>query len=114
LGYDLSSWYPWSTASLPAVALLTSGEAMGIVICGGGVIDACTVYYLSLRGIDVIVVERTEVAVAASGEAGGFLALDRCHGSPLEAPARQSFGLHAAPPCPTRLLAIGLPAHDRL
>jgi glycine/D-amino acid oxidase-like deaminating enzyme len=68
---------------------------MRVVICGGGVIGACTAYFLGRRGIDVIVVERTEVAAAASGKAGGFLALDWCAGSPLDALARRSFGLHA-------------------
>src|ERR1700710_2175213 len=76
----------------------TSGETMRVVICGGGVIGACTAYFLSRRGINVIVVERTEVAAAASGKAGGFLALDWCAGSPLDALARRSFGLHAALP----------------
>ena len=42
--------------------------------------------------------ERTEVAAAASGKAGGFLALDWCPGAPLDALARRSFGLHAALP----------------
>jgi glycine/D-amino acid oxidase-like deaminating enzyme len=71
---------------------------MRVVICGGGVIGACTAYFLSRRGIDVILVEAAEVAAAASGKAGGFLALDWCDGSPLEALARRSFGLHAALP----------------
>ena len=39
---------------------------MRVVICGGGVIGACTAYFLSRRGVDVTVVERTEVAAAAS------------------------------------------------
>ena len=69
---------------------------MRVAICGGGVIGACTAYFLTQRGIDVTVVERTEVAAAASGKAGGFLALDWCSGSPLDALARRSFGLHAA------------------
>ena len=69
---------------------------MHVVICGSGVIGACTAYFLSRRGIDVTVVERTEVAAAASGKAGGFLALDWCVGTPLEALARRSFQLHAA------------------
>ena len=71
---------------------------MRVVICGGGVIGACTAYFLIRRGIDVIVVERTEVAAAASGKAGGFLALDWCAGTPLDALARRSFALHAALP----------------
>jgi glycine/D-amino acid oxidase-like deaminating enzyme len=71
---------------------------MRVVICGGGVIGACTAYYLSRYGINVIVVECTEVGAAASGKAGGFLALDWCAGSPLDALARRSFGLHAALP----------------
>jgi glycine/D-amino acid oxidase-like deaminating enzyme len=69
---------------------------MRVVICGGGVIGACTAYFLSRRGVDVTVVECSEVAAAASGKAGGFLALDWCGGSPLDALARRSFALHAA------------------
>jgi hypothetical protein len=38
------------------------------------------------------------VAAAASGKAGGFLALDWCAGSPLDGLARRSFALHAALP----------------
>src|SRR6516165_3255498 len=75
-----------------------SGETMRVVICGGGVIGACTAYFLSRRGIEVIVVERTEVAAAASGKAGGFLALDWCAGTPLDALTRRSFALHAGLP----------------
>jgi glycine/D-amino acid oxidase-like deaminating enzyme len=87
---------PWTNGS--ALERLISGETMRVVICGGGVIGACTAYFLSRRGIDVLVVERTEVAAAASGKAGGFLALDWCAGTPLDALARRSFGLHAALP----------------
>src|SRR5215475_1178633 len=69
---------------------------MRVVICGGGVIGACTAYFLSRRDVEVIVVERTEVAAAASGKAGGFLARDWCAGTPLDALARRSFDLHDA------------------
>jgi len=68
---------------------------MHVVICGAGAIGACTAYFLARRGIRVTVVERTEVAAAASGKAGGFLALDWCAGTPLDALARRSFQLHA-------------------
>src|SRR5438874_7655098 len=68
---------------------------MRVLICGGGVIGACTAYFLARRGVDVTVIERTEVACAASGKAGGFLALDWCAGSPLDSLARRSFALHA-------------------
>jgi glycine/D-amino acid oxidase-like deaminating enzyme len=68
---------------------------MRVVICGGGVIGACAAYFLGRHGIEVIVVERAEIAAAASGKAGGFLALDWCAGTPLDALARRSFHLHA-------------------
>jgi glycine/D-amino acid oxidase-like deaminating enzyme len=69
---------------------------MRVAICGGGVIGACAAYFLSRRGAEVTVIERTGLACAASGKSGGFLALDWCDGSPLEALARRSFALHAA------------------
>ncbi|MEJ0079139.1 MAG: FAD-dependent oxidoreductase [Alphaproteobacteria bacterium] len=69
---------------------------MHVVICGGGVVGACTAYFLARRGIDVTVVERVEVASSASGKAGGFLARDWCAGSPLDALAQRSFALHAS------------------
>ncbi|MET4386651.1 glycine/D-amino acid oxidase-like deaminating enzyme [Bradyrhizobium sp. F1.4.3] len=71
---------------------------MRVVICGGGVIGACAAYFLRRRGIDIVVVERTEVAAAASGKAGGFLARDWCAGTPLDALAQRSFVLHARLP----------------
>jgi glycine/D-amino acid oxidase-like deaminating enzyme len=62
------------------------------------VIGACTAYFLSRRGADVIVVESTGVANAASGRAGGFLAYDWCAGSAMDELARRSFALHALLP----------------
>jgi glycine/D-amino acid oxidase-like deaminating enzyme len=67
---------------------------MNVVICGAGVIGAAIAYYLSLRGVGATVVERCDVACAASGKSGGFLALDWCDGTPMEALARESFALH--------------------
>src|SRR4051795_2253560 len=68
---------------------------MRVLICGGGVIGASIAYFLSCRGVQPIVVERTGLACAASSKAGGFLAQDWCDGTPLEALARRSFALHA-------------------
>jgi len=71
---------------------------MRVLICGGGVIGASIAYFLSCRGVEAIVIEGTGLACAASGKAGGFLALDWCDGTPLEALARRSFALHARLP----------------
>jgi glycine/D-amino acid oxidase-like deaminating enzyme len=68
---------------------------MRVLICGGGVIGASIAYFLSCRGVEAIVIERTGLAGAASGKSGGFLALDWCDGTPLEPLARRSFALHA-------------------
>jgi glycine/D-amino acid oxidase-like deaminating enzyme len=69
--------------------------AKRIVICGGGAIGAAIAYFLSRRGARPIVIERHEVAGAASGKSGGFLALDWCRGTSLDRLARRSFALHA-------------------
>jgi len=68
---------------------------MRVLIVGGGVIGAAIAYFLSRRGAQAVVTERTDVACAASGKSGGFLALDWCDGTPLEPLARRSFALHA-------------------
>lgn len=68
---------------------------MRVVICGGGAIGASIAYFLARRGIAVTLLERTGIACAASGKAGGFLALDWNDGSPVETLARRSFELHA-------------------
>jgi glycine/D-amino acid oxidase-like deaminating enzyme len=71
------------------------GSRECMVICGGGAIGAAIAYFISRRGARPIVIERHEVAGAASGKSGGFLALDWCRGSPLDRLARRSFELHA-------------------
>ncbi|CAN0064405.1 unnamed protein product [Scytosiphon promiscuus] len=50
------------------------GAEERVVIVGGGIVGASTAYHLALRGIKPVVVERSKVAAAASGKAGGFLA----------------------------------------
>ena len=66
-----------------------------VVVCGAGVVGACTAYFLAERGVAVTLIERVGVACAASGKSGGFLALDWCDGTPLGPLARASFDLHA-------------------
>ena len=58
-------------------------------------IGASIAYFLSCRGVEATVIERTGLACAASGKSGGFLALDWCDGTPLGPLARRSFALHA-------------------
>ncbi|KAJ9177304.1 hypothetical protein P3X46_012538 [Hevea brasiliensis] len=65
-----------------------------VVVCGGGIIGVCTAYFLSKKGAAVTLVEKSSVACAASGKAGGFLALDWCDGGPISSLARASFNLH--------------------
>ncbi|RUS32161.1 hypothetical protein BC938DRAFT_476135 [Jimgerdemannia flammicorona] len=47
-----------------------------VVICGGGIVGVCIAYFLAEKdpSIRITVIERTAVACAASGVAGGFLA----------------------------------------
>ncbi|WP_108660173.1 NAD(P)/FAD-dependent oxidoreductase [Acuticoccus kandeliae] len=68
---------------------------MKVAVCGAGAIGAATAYYLSRLEAEVVLIERTGIACAASGKSGGFLALDWCDGSPLAPLARRSFALHA-------------------
>ena len=43
-----------------------------VVICGGGVIGSAVAYFLSLRGVAATIIERVEVACAASGVVHAF------------------------------------------
>ena len=65
-----------------------------VLVCGGGVIGVCTAYFLAEKGAAVTLIEKSSVACAASGKAGGFLALDWCDGGPVASLARASFNLH--------------------
>src|SRR6185312_9919983 len=67
---------------------------MRILVVGGGAIGTSIAYHLAARRADVIVIERSAIACAASGKSGGFLAMDWCDGTPLMHLARRSFGLH--------------------
>jgi glycine/D-amino acid oxidase-like deaminating enzyme len=68
---------------------------MRVLILGAGAIGVSIAYHLAARGADVIVIERSAVACAASGKSGGFLAMDWCDGTLLMHLARRRFELHA-------------------
>jgi len=67
-----------------------------VVICGGGIIGTSIAYYLAKRGVASTIIDRVGLCPAASGKAGGFLALDWNDGSPVGPLTRKSFALHAA------------------
>jgi len=67
-----------------------------VVIVGGGIIGCSTAYNLVKLGHqNVTVIEAVEIAHAASGRAGGFLALDWCDGQATSELARRSYRLHS-------------------
>ena len=68
--------------------------ALKILVLGAGVIGAATAFFLARKGAEVALVERTAPACAASGKAGGFLALDWCDGLPRASLSRRGFALH--------------------
>lgn len=74
-------------------AATLSGATQKIVILGGGIHGASLAYFLAERGVQATVVERKEVAAAASGKAGGFLAREWGSG-PTVALHRAGFDLH--------------------
>ena len=45
-----------------------------VVILGGDIHGASVAYHLSLKGVKSLIIEKTAIASAVSGKAGGFLA----------------------------------------
>ena len=80
--------------SAPRVWASTSSPAPSVCIVGGGIIGVSIAYQLSLRGVGATIVDRVGLCPAASGKAGGFLALDWNDGSPVAPLARASFEMH--------------------
>lgn len=70
------------------------GEPERVLICGAGVIGLAAANTLARRGAKVTVVDPGGIAPAASGKAGGFLALDWNDSTALGPLARRSFELH--------------------
>ncbi|CAM9856418.1 unnamed protein product, partial [Discosporangium mesarthrocarpum] len=63
---------PFTRQAVTTMSTMKEGEK--VVIIGGGIVGASTAYHLTLRGVKPVVIERSAVAAAASGKAGGFLA----------------------------------------
>jgi glycine/D-amino acid oxidase-like deaminating enzyme len=69
-------------------------DSQRIVICGAGVVGAAVAQALTVRGARPTIVERARPGAAASGRAGGFLALDWNDATPVGLLARAGFELH--------------------
>jgi len=69
-------------------------DERSVVILGAGIVGAATAYFLTKRGLKPIVIERSGVAAAASGKAGGFLARSWGDGGPTQQLHHKSFDLH--------------------
>uniref|UniRef100_A0A7S1U924 FAD dependent oxidoreductase domain-containing protein n=2 Tax=Phaeomonas parva TaxID=124430 RepID=A0A7S1U924_9STRA len=64
------------------------------VVVGGGIHSVSLAYFLAKQGADVTVVERSRIAAAASGKAGGFLARE-WGDSKTEQLHHRGFDMHA-------------------
>lgn len=83
-------------ATSPEQAKLHPPNKPRVVIAGGGVIGVSTAYFLARDyGVGATVVDRKELAAAASGRAGGFLARDWNDGSGTDELTHRSFDLHS-------------------
>ena len=83
-------------ASTSAPSNSNTNETQHVVIAGAGIIGTCTAYYLAKNHlIRTTLVDPTGgIAPAASGKAGGFLALDWNDHSSTGPLTRRSFQLH--------------------
>lgn len=85
-----------SSSSPPPQSSSSNPSIKHVVIVGGGVVGTSTAYYLAENHeiSSTIIDPSGTIAPAASGKAGGFLALDWNDYSPVGRLARRSFDLH--------------------
>lgn len=107
LAHDVITYEPTEDYQVFASSTITSHPAAhsmdsthrDICIVGGGIIGVCTAYFIvsdpthDPTRTTVTLVEEHEIAGAASGKAGGFLALD-WHGPATQSLAALSYRLH--------------------
>ena len=91
--------HPYPTIMIPSSNIASSAgtstnNSIGnVVICGAGVIGTSIAYHLAKLGTPSTVIDPIGLAPAASGKAGGFLALD-WNAGPMDELSRRSFYLH--------------------
>jgi glycine/D-amino acid oxidase-like deaminating enzyme len=78
LAFEKPEWGGHRKASTPNVARPVSASALGdqqtdVLVIGGGVMGACLAYFLSKGGRDVLVAERDDLNLQASGANAGSL-----------------------------------------
>ena len=81
-------------AAASADASDASRDKPRVVILGCGIQGCATAYFLAQRGVPSTIVDRVEIAAAASGKAGGFLAGGWGDGGVTQELHRVSFALH--------------------
>jgi D-amino-acid dehydrogenase len=62
-----------------------------VLVIGGGVIGVCSAYYLASRGLDVVLIEKDEIASGCSSGNGGLIVPS--HAMPLASPGALGDGL---------------------
>ena len=83
-----------AAVGLTSIASVAAMAEQKTIVIGGGVTGVCTAYYLARKGRPCTLIDPVGIAPAASGKAGGFLALDWNDGSAVGPLARASFHLH--------------------
>lgn len=73
---------------------MTTPLTAKVVIVGAGISGISTAYHLAKRGVPSTLIDAVGLCPAASGKAGGFLALDWNDQSPKGPLTRRSFALH--------------------
>ncbi|MDA7414828.1 FAD-dependent oxidoreductase [Xenophilus arseniciresistens] len=78
LGFEKPEWGGHKPAITPNLARPVDAAALpamqaDVLVIGGGVLGACMAYYLSLAGQDVLVVDRDDLNLQASGANAGSL-----------------------------------------
>ena len=72
----------------------STNGAKTVIVVGAGIIGASIAHSLAELGQSCTIIEQCEIACAASGKSGGFLAKDWCDSSPVKRLARPSFDMH--------------------